>query len=43
MFKPFNQPDSSITRKYGGNVRGQAICEHLVKLMGSRIRAESRH
>lgn len=42
LFKPFNQVDSSITRKYGGSGLGLVISERLVKLMGGHIKAESK-
>ncbi len=41
LFKPFNQIDSTITRKYGGTGLGLVICEQLIKLMGGTIAVES--
>lgn len=42
LFKPFNQIDSTITRKYGGTGLGLVICERLIKLMGGTIAVESK-
>jgi signal transduction histidine kinase/AmiR/NasT family two-component response regulator len=39
LFKPFQQADNSITRKYGGAGLGLAICHDLTLAMGGRIRA----
>ena len=42
LFKPFNQADSSTTRKHGGTGLGPAIAKHLVSLMGGQVGMESR-
>ncbi|CAN0248779.1 unnamed protein product, partial [Discosporangium mesarthrocarpum] len=42
LFEPFQQADSSITRKFGGSGLGLSIAAHIVELMGGRIDVDSR-
>lgn len=42
LFEPFEQADSSTTRKYGGTGLGLTISARLAALMGGRLTAESR-
>lgn len=41
IFKPFEQADASIAKRYGGTGLGMSITKNLVALMGGKIHVES--
>lgn len=43
IFKPFEQVDSTTTKRFGGTGLGLAISKQMVELMGGRIWVESKY
>ena len=41
LFAPFEQVETSITRKFGGTGLGLGICRHLIRMMDGEIQVDS--
>lgn len=41
LFRPFEQGDASVSRRYGGSGLGLALCRQLAQLLGGSIHADS--
>lgn len=41
LFRPFQQGDASVSRRYGGSGLGLALCQQLAQLLGGRIQVQS--
>jgi len=41
LFKPFQQEDKSISKKYGGTGLGLCICKEIVAIMNGDIKVTS--